>query len=103
MAVIPIQDSGRSSDLIASQQGNGRCETERIAQAAKERLNLAAYPPVRNVSCEYHDGVLVLHGQVPTFFQKQLAQEAVANLDGVRQVVNQVEVVGHSKNCDEWV
>ncbi len=52
----------------------------------------AVYP--LDVTCELSDGVLILHGQVPTFFQKQLAQEAVFDLDGVTQVVNQIEVVG---------
>ena len=62
---------------------------------------MASYMPVRDVSCEYHDGVLVLRGQVTTFFQKQLAQEAVAKVDGVRQVINQVKVVGRL-NGDGW-
>jgi osmotically-inducible protein OsmY len=43
--------------------------------------------------CEFENGRLVLHGQVPSFYFKQLAQEAVANLDGVRQVVNEIEVI----------
>jgi len=48
---------------------------------------------VRRVSCEYDGGMLRLHGCLPTFYHKQLAQEAVADLDGVLQVVNQTEVV----------
>ena len=65
-----------------------------IAVAAKERLQHSSYSSLRDIFCECDDGVLVLRGQVPSFFEKQLAQEAVFKLDGVTQVVNQVEVVG---------
>jgi len=47
---------------------------------------------VNRVSCEYQDGLLVLRGTVSSFYQKQIAQEAVRNLDGVRQVRNEIQV-----------
>jgi TPR repeat protein len=72
-----------------------------VVAQAKERLHLAPYMSVRDVSCEYDDGVLILRGQVSTFFEKQLAQEAVAKLDGVQQVASQVEVVERPSNGDE--
>jgi len=71
-----------------------------VVARAKERLQMASYTSVRDVSCEYDDGVLILRGQVSTFFEKQLAQEAVAKLDGVRQVANQVEVVERPSNAE---
>ena len=43
--------------------------------------------------CEFDEGQLTLRGQVPSFYFKQLAQEAVAGLDGVRQVINEIEVI----------
>ncbi len=50
----------------------------------------------KTCGCECDDvGVLFLRGQVPTFFQKQLAQEAVLHIEGVAQVMNQVDVVEH--------
>ena len=36
---------------------------------------------------------LYLRGQVPTFYLKQLAKTAVSGLDGVSQVVNEIEVL----------
>ena len=42
---------------------------------------------------EYYQGVLFLSGRLPSFYQKQLAQEAVAGLAGVAQVINETEVV----------
>jgi hypothetical protein len=49
-------------------------------------------PSIREVSCEYDQGVIVLRGRVPTYYYKQLSQEAAARFDGVVQVVNNIEV-----------
>jgi len=65
-----------------------------VTEAAKDRLQRSPYTTVRNVSREYDEGVLLLRGRLPTFYHKQLAQEAVAGLNGVWQVVNETEVVG---------
>lgn len=48
---------------------------------------------VDGISCEVERGVVRLWGQSPTYYQKQLAQEAVRRVDGVRQVVNEIVVV----------
>lgn len=64
-----------------------------VTEHARARLRHSPYAPVRRVSCAYDAGVLVLRGQLRTFFHKQLAQEAVTKLDGVRQVRNEIEVV----------
>ncbi len=37
-------------------------------------------------------GQVVINGQVKSFFEKQMAQEAVKRIDGVQSVVNQLEV-----------
>ena len=71
-----------------------------VVGKAKERLKMAPYPTVRNVSCDYDDGVLFLRGEVPTFFEKQLAQEAVFNLNGVSRVVNEIKVAGSPSSGD---
>ena len=35
----------------------------------------------------------MLEGRLKSFYHTQLAQEIVANIEGVEQVVNQIEVV----------
>jgi osmotically-inducible protein OsmY len=67
--------------------------THRIAATAKSRLRRDPHLAVQRIWCEYHDGHLFLRGQVPTFYHKQLAQVAVANLEGVSLVVNEIEVL----------
>jgi hypothetical protein len=47
----------------------------------------------RRVTFQFQDGVLTLRGRVPTFYLKQLLQSWLKDLDGVREIDNQVDVV----------
>jgi hypothetical protein len=64
-----------------------------VANEAKKRILHHPHLGVQRIWCEYSGRTLILHGEVPTFYLKQLAQTAVAGLDGVGQVVNQIEVI----------
>lgn len=69
--------------------------SHQLIEAARTRLNASSYPAVRGLSCASADGgILYLRGRVSSYYQKQLAQEAVVDLPGVVEVVNQAEVVG---------
>ncbi|QDV27387.1 BON domain protein [Aureliella helgolandensis] len=46
----------------------------------------------RQVFCQAESGIVVLHGRVGSFFQKQMAQEALRKLAGVEKVINELEV-----------
>lgn len=63
-----------------------------IDNLAKDRLNGQPYPALKRVTCEFHDGLLILRGSLPTYYLKQVAQTAVAELDGIQQIENQIEV-----------
>ena len=63
-----------------------------IREAATDCLLKSLYYDVRRVLCEYDHGILFLRGRLPSFHQKQVAQEAVARVEGVTQVVNKIEV-----------
>jgi osmotically-inducible protein OsmY len=67
-------------------------EVYRIAEAAKECLRASPYKVLAGVACECDHGVLSLKGRLSSFYLKQHAQEAVARVNGVTQVVNEVEV-----------
>ena len=41
--------------------------------------------------------MLVLRGQVPSYYQKRIAQEIVRQLDGVVQLVNDIDVAGQAE------
>jgi osmotically-inducible protein OsmY len=48
----------------------------------------------RTLRFELRDGTVVLSGLVRSYYQKQLAQESVRDIDGVEAIENQIEVVG---------
>ena len=64
-----------------------------IAEAAQNQLRNGV---VHRVSCEYDDGILVLRGRSRSYYEKQVAQETVKRIDGVAQVVNEIEVLSES-------
>jgi osmotically-inducible protein OsmY len=72
-------------------------EIEEIAQAALRR---SAYFELRNVSCDFSGGVLTLHGCVPTYYLKQLAQASVADVPGVIEIHNRLDVVAPRESHD---
>jgi osmotically-inducible protein OsmY len=63
-----------------------------IAKAATECLRKSHYKVLSRVSCEYCHGVLYLRGRLFSIHEKQLAQQAVAAVNGVQLVVNEIEV-----------
>lgn len=64
----------------------------RIRNTVTRRLRASPYPAVTRVQCDFDRGSLTLRGQVRTFYEKQIAQETVADLDGIDQVVNGIKV-----------
>jgi len=63
-----------------------------VITTAKRRFDASPYIALRSIVCEFHEGILVLRGEVTSFHLKQCAQEAVRTLVGVDVVVNAVEV-----------
>ena len=64
-----------------------------VTEKARARLRRSPYLPVRSLSCEFDRGVLRLRGSLTSFYQKQLAQEAMAGLSDVEEIVNEVAVI----------
>ncbi len=60
----------------------------RVDSAIKASPHLSGH----QVFCQEEPGIIVLHGRVDSFFQKQMAQEALKRLDGVERVINELEV-----------
>jgi osmotically-inducible protein OsmY len=82
--------SGRLGDLTSSPRP---AQPLGIVEGAEHRLRCNSYLALKNVSCEYREGILTLRGCLPSYYLKQMAQTAVAHLEGVRQIVNEIEVV----------
>jgi osmotically-inducible protein OsmY len=57
-----------------------------------EALVSSPHVPIREVRVEAAEGRVVLKGCVRSFFQKQMAQEAIRRIDGVESIENLLEV-----------
>ena len=63
-----------------------------IEETATQCLLDSPFKVMQRVSCEYKHGVLFLRGRLFSFHEKQIAQKTVAEVNGVTQVVNEIEV-----------
>ncbi len=77
-----------TNDGIASRL----CHTTSLAGQVYDLLHRAGYLALRDVTCEVHEGVALLNGRLTTHHLKQLAQELTSKVDGIRCVVNRIEV-----------
>lgn len=68
------------------------CLKERVQTALKKNPYLAG----RNLRFETDHGLIKISGVVRTYFQKQMAQEAIRRIEGVQEVLNELEV---SQEC----
>ena len=63
--------------------------------AANTALQQSPYYFVRKVTCHCVENAVVLEGEVPTFYQKQLAQEALSHLRAMPPIDNRIQVRGY--------
>ncbi len=61
---------------------------EEVAKALRE--NNVRFS--RCVTCEYHEGVVILRGIVPSYYLKQIAQTVASKVPAIEQVDNRIEV-----------
>jgi hypothetical protein len=47
----------------------------------------------QRLSLQFASGVLTVRGRLPTFYLKQMVQNRLRDIDGVREIDNQVDVV----------
>ena len=64
-----------------------------VKKAAEDWLQHSPYLELRNVSCDFHEGVITIRGCVPSYYLKQLAQSLLCDMEDVLEVNNQLEVV----------
>ena len=88
------------ADRTVPEDGHSDLRTETSADAATEvaatakgRILHHPHLKAQRIWCEFDGVTLYLRGQVPSFFFKQLAQEAVQRIAGVGQICNEIEVV----------
>lgn len=72
--------------------GIGDPTSEERSATIQQRLRTAGDANLRRIECEYHDGVVVLRGRVPTYYVKQLAQSLLLVDPAVQAIENLIEV-----------
>jgi osmotically-inducible protein OsmY len=63
-----------------------------VTELVGRRLQSSPYSAIRRVACFFDEGVLVLQGEVPSYYQKQLAQSSVNGFAGVERIANRIRV-----------
>jgi hypothetical protein len=64
-----------------------------VADSAINLLRDKSRGSFKDVSCQCEDeGTIILRGRSSSYYEKQVAQETVRGIDGVTQVINEIEV-----------
>lgn len=87
---------GRTTSMCRSPSVDGNAVSGSLADAAHQQLRSGTYREVRELTCEQHGGVLILLGQVSSWYRKQMAQEVIRRLPGIEEIKNCMEVVPQS-------
>ncbi len=78
--------------------------TRLVDDEVRERLTRCVYAAVfRKVTWQYMDHRLTLRGGVPSFYLKQLLQELLRGIEGVKSIVNDVDVVSATGLSSEHI
>jgi osmotically-inducible protein OsmY len=64
-------------------------------------LSASGMPALRRLQVDENGDAIELRGQVPTFYEKQVATECARRVAGVIRVVNLIVVSARSQACDE--
>jgi hypothetical protein len=79
--------------MLTAAKHTDRIHPHTAVRAARQRLAKTGYRTLSTVDCSFRDGRMILRGAVPSYYQKQLAQETIRNAPHVTQIVNHIEVV----------
>lgn len=65
---------------------------EQITDLACQALRATGYCQLRHLQVYYEHGRITLQGQLPTYYLKQVAQSVILQVDGVREIDNDVRI-----------
>ena len=64
-----------------------------VQTRAVQALRQSSHPALRSLTVQETEESIIIFGRVKSYYLKQLAQETVADLDGVDRIDNQIQVV----------
>jgi hypothetical protein len=89
------------SDAIQRSCECGWPEDDALRLAALKLLQSSGYTPLRRLRCEVTNAVVIVHGILPSYYLKQMAQTIIQRLEGIQSVMNLVEV-REIDSCPYW-
>jgi hypothetical protein len=97
MTLLARPGARRQAPVIAHRpaephEARARGDTPPGILEIRQRLSGSGYLALRDVSVIARDGVITLAGRLQSQFLKQVAQEIASSAEGVREVVNRIEV-----------
>jgi osmotically-inducible protein OsmY len=69
-----------------------RVEDLDLAERVERALGATGYGSLRGIAVTVHGQLVILGGQVPSYYLKQVAQAAALSVPGVDQIRNELEV-----------
>lgn len=101
-SIQPSKEVGGTTMFALTSSDSARpARYESTVQASVEgRLQRSSYGALRRICCDFQgdSGILHLRGSLPSYYLKQVAQELVGGVEGVRLVDNQIRVHGSRSN-----
>lgn len=65
---------------------------EEIVCLLHDCFQRSPYSAIRQLTCDFHEGVAILRGTVPTYHTRQLAIAAAQSVDGVEVLDDRIQV-----------
>jgi osmotically-inducible protein OsmY len=78
--------------MLTTETPSNRMDSTNVERLARLHLARTGYSRLSAVECSFRDGTILLHGIVPSYYHKQMAQEALRQIRHVYRVVNNLEV-----------
>ncbi len=88
------------NQTLSTVHGPNLQQTELVSSTetlALDALRHSGRTSLSTISCKCFDDTVFLSGEVPTYHMKQLAQEVMRQVDGVRRIVNRLDVTRENK------
>ncbi|HAH46037.1 BON domain-containing protein [Gimesia sp.] len=64
-----------------------------ISRRIESSIHQSGYPQLKNISCESNGSTLILRGELPSYYQMQLALRVAVKEPWIDQVDNHIRIV----------
>jgi osmotically-inducible protein OsmY len=91
LLILPAEEQTDGIQAMAQLLMQSR-EDLRLAERVNHALRTTGYVPLRDIAVTVQARLVMLEGQVPSYFLKQLAQASAMAVPGVQRVRNDLKV-----------